>query len=290
MRSSALFAALLGLHLAIAAQAQTPTCDGLGTEQKALAGQLLAEIHPYDCCDATIAECLQQEPACVLARRLAENICRRVVAKEDRATITRGIQRRARSMMPTSTTATISLEGSPAIGSPESPVTVVEYACARCPFCAKLTPQLHQAIVDGPLAGKVELHFKVFPIRNHEYSKETGLGFVAAAELGRFWEFVLLSYERFEEFSPAKQAEWAAAAGMDPAAFEKLVSAPATRERLVASKKEGIVNKVEATPTFFINGRKFVGDMDREEMIDVLEEEYDRVTGVRYRDAKAARR
>lgn len=289
MRSLPLVAVVLGLHLAAAAYAQTPTCDALGAEQKAQAADLFAEIHPYDCCDATLAECLRQEPMCALAWRLAENVCRRVAAKMDRTRIIRSLHRRARSMMPTGKTATINVDGWPVIGSPEAPVTVVEYACARCPFCAKITPQLHQAIAAGPLAGKVKLYFKVFPIRNHKYSKDAGLGFLAAAELGKFWEFALLSYERFEDFCPAKQPEWAVAVGMDRTAFEKLVAASRTRERLVASKKEGVVNKVEATPTFFINGRKFVGDVEHDEIIDVLEEEYDRATGIRYREAKSVK-
>jgi len=179
--------------------------------------------------------------------------------------------------------AEIDLKDLPVIGDPGAPVTVVEYACARCPYCSKITPKLYEAITKGALKGKVKLYFKIFPIRGHPYSKETGLGFMAALEMGRFWEFLLLSYERFDVFCVDKQLEWAEDAGMDPAAFKKLVSDPGIRKRVVASKKEGIVNKVEATPTFFINGRKFYGDMNPDEMIDVIEEEYDRVKGIEYR-------
>ncbi len=268
---------------AAAIHAQTPTCDRLTGEQKVLAAELLSEIHPYDCCDGTISECLKEERVCALAWRLAENVCRRVANKEDRVGIARGLFRRARSMLPSSSKASIDLDGVPVIGSPDAPVIVVEYACARCPFCARITPQLYEAVSRGQLEGKTRLYFKVFPIRGHEYSKEAGLGFLAAAELGRFWEFMRYSYERFDAFCVSKQLEWAEAVGMDRAAFEELVSSPATRDRLVASKKEGILNKVEATPTFFINGRKFFGDLNREELIDVIEEEYDRVKGIQYR-------
>jgi len=106
---------------------------------------------------------------------------------------------------------------------------------------------------------------------------------MAAAEMGKFWEFVLHSYENFDHFCVKKQAAWAEAAGMEKAAFEKLVADAAIRDRVVASKKEGIVNKVEATPTFYINGRKYFGDMNIAEMIDVLDEEYERIQGIEYR-------
>lgn len=263
-----------------ALHAQTPTCDKLEGKQKELAQKLLSSLHPYDCCDGTIIECLKEKQVCALAWRLAESICRRAAAKEDKDKITRALSRRARSMME-GKKSKIDLEKYPSLGS--GPVVLVEYACARCPFCAKLTPKLHQAVAAGPLKDKVKLHFKIFPIRNHEFSKETALAFMAAAEMGKFWEFVLHSYVHFDDFCIKKQPDWAEAAGMDKQAFEKLVDDAAIRDRVVASKKEGIVNKVEATPTFFINGRKYFGDMNIEEMIDVLEEEYDRIKGIEYR-------
>jgi protein-disulfide isomerase len=263
-----------------ASYAQTPNCDKLEGKQKELAQKLLFAQHPYDCCDGTLIECLKEKQVCALAFRLAENICRRVAAKEDKEKITRALSRRARSMME-GKKSKIDLEKYPALG--EGPVTVTVYACARCPFCAKLTPKLHDAVVKGQLKDKVKLYFKVFPIRNHEFSKETGLAFMAAAELGKFWEFVLHSYAKFDDFCVKKQLKWAEEAGMERAAFEKLMADAAIRDRVVASKKEGIVNKVEATPTFFINGRKYFGDMNIEEMIDVLEEEYDRIEGIEYR-------
>jgi hypothetical protein len=288
--SFVLFVVSFSMLTPLAVDAQTPGCDQLSGAQKALAIEILSTLHPYDCCDATIAECLQRDPLCALTWRLAENLCRRVARGEDRTTAMRGLERRARSMMARSNQVKIDLDGVSPVGSPDTPVTLVEYACARCPFCAKVTPQLYQAVSKGPLLGKAKLYFKVFPIRSHEYSKEAGLGFVTAATLGRFWEFALYSYERFDQFCVDRQGEWAAAVGMDRTAFEKLVDDPATRERLVASKREGIVNKVEATPTFFINGRKFSGDNDIEELIDVLEEEHERVTGVQYRNGEAGQR
>jgi protein-disulfide isomerase len=263
-----------------AVYAQTPNCDKLEGKQKELAQQLLSSQHPYDCCDGTIIECLKEKQVCALAWRLAENICRRVAGKEDEDKITRALSRRARSMME-GKKSKIDLEKFPSLG--QGPVTVAVYACARCPFCAKLTPKLHDAVAKGHLKDKVKLYFKIFPIRNHEFSKETALAFMAAAEIGKFWEFVLHSYTHFDDFCIKKQLAWAEAAGMDKQAFEKLVADSGVRDRVVASKKEGIVNKVEATPTFFINGRKYFGDMNIEEMIDVLEEEYERIKGIEYR-------
>jgi protein-disulfide isomerase len=93
---------------------------------------------------------------------------------------------------------------------------------------------------------------------------------------------MLHAYARFDDFSPELQPAWAGAVGLDPAAFEARLADPATRESLVASKKEGLVNGVEATPTLFINGRMWVGDLTAAELLDAIEEEAARVTGDRW--------
>jgi protein-disulfide isomerase len=170
----------------------------------------------------------------------------------------------------------IALDGQPAVGAPDAPVVLVVYACARCPFCAKLTPELVRAVRAGPLQGKVRLIFKTFPIRSHPNSKEAGLAFVAAGRLGRFWQYAALAYEKFDDYGPAKAGLWAEAAGLDRAEFERLLADPSTRQQLLEAKKEGLRNKVDATPALFINGRRYFGDLEPAELIDVLEEEFDR--------------
>ncbi len=77
-----------------------------------------------------------------------------------------------------------------------------------------------------------------------------------------FWPFMLHAYRDFDGYSPKQQLRWAAAAGLDQGNFTALLSDPATRETVVESKKEGLVNGVEETPTLFINGRRWVGDLE----------------------------
>jgi protein-disulfide isomerase len=251
---------------------------------RSLATKLLASQRPYDCCDDTIAGCLEQKPTCSLAFRLSENICRRVAEKQARATIVVALRHRSRSMSPRAMKAKIDLTGLSAAGDASAPVTLVEYACPRCPYCAWMTPEVYEAVTKGPLKGKVKLYLKTFPIRGHHDARKSGLAFVAAEKLGHFWEFVLYFYQRSDQFSVGKLPEWAEAAGMDRGAFERTMAGSATLEALVETKKEGIVGGVGATPTFFINGRKYHGDLTREELVDVLEEEFNRISGIRYRE------
>jgi protein-disulfide isomerase len=264
---------------ALSVRAQTPACDKLEGEQKKTAQALLNSQRLYTCCDDSVAACLNKKPTCSLAVRLAENICRRVARGQTEQEVTSFLPRRAQSMSSTGDHATIDLVGFPAAGEPQAPVVLVEYADPRCPYCARSSPVVYDAVVNGPLKGKVKLYFKTYPLTSHAYSKESGLAFVAAAKLGRFWEYALYFFQRFDQFWVAIQPDWAKAVGMDREAFNLAMEDPKTLDALIASKKEGIVNHVEATPTFFINGRKYVGELDKEELFDVLEEEYERVKG-----------
>jgi predicted DsbA family dithiol-disulfide isomerase len=267
---------------ACAKGALPPACEELEGEARGLAMELLESEYPHDCCDDTIACCLGEEPMCRLAWRLAANVCRRVGEGQDAERIRRALSRRARSMMPGGEPAEVDLHGVPPLGAEDAPVEVVVYACARCPFCSKLVPQLHDAIASGPLQGKARMYFRVFPIRNHEFSKEGGLALVAAAGQGRFWEYLLEVYENFDTFCVDRLPVWAEAVGMDRQLFERHVADPATRDALVESKKEGLRNEVDVTPTVFLNRRRFVGDLTYEELADAIGEEADSLRGELY--------
>ena len=257
-------------------------CDSLAGEQRRLALEILESQHAYDCCDGTLSQCLRQKPLCRLVRRLSDDICRRVAAGQSRPDIERELTRRASSMMPTGTVYRIDTRNSPIAGSPDAKVTVVAYLCPRCPYCARLEPELYRSVTSGKLAGKVKLYVRMFPVRNHAGSTDAGLGLIAAAKLGKFWEFLQHLYREFDHFNPARLDDVAAAEGMDRKKFSEAAQDPAARQQLVESKKEGVKNGVEVTPTLFINGRKYTGDMKLNALEDVLEEEHDRVTDKRH--------
>lgn len=279
-----LFASAVVALVAHSASAQTPTCKQLEGKARVRATDLITSEFVYDCCDDTIARCLKRKRVCRLAYRLSENICRRAKAGQSADQIRRALTRRASSMMATGKKATFELLHAPMAGDSKAPVVVVEYACARCPFCGTISPPLHDAVVTGPLKDKARVYFRPFPIRNHQHSKDANLCLMAAIRLGRFWPFMKLLFEHFDDFSVDNAKKWARQSGMDPKQFIAMTQHKVTRELLIASKKEGLRNKITATPTFFINGRKYEGEHRLAELIDVFEEEYERVTGRRYRD------
>jgi protein-disulfide isomerase len=261
------------------AYAQTTTCNGLTDKGKALAREIFAALHPYAGCDKTFERCLVQKPPKPVVLRLADDICRHIKEEKTREQIERALDKRAQSMLPVTKPAEFALDQATLAGDPRAPVTAVVYACVRCPFCKVIVPALYEAITGGPLKGKVRLYYRAYPLKDHAGSVEGALAAVSAGRLGKFWPYLLLLYKNFASFSSAILPDWAVSIGLDKAAFDKEYSKADTRNALIASKQEGIRNKVNSTPTLFINGRKYVYEIGPKTIIDALMEEYESGAG-----------
>jgi protein-disulfide isomerase len=259
--------------------AQTPKCDALDAAQQRAKQEAFASLHPYDGCDETFDKCLAKKPLAPVVLRLASDICRQIKAGKSKQDIERALAKRAQSALPQSKPASFALDEAAAVGDPNAPVRVVAYACARCPFCRVIVPALYKEVTDGLLKGTVRLYLRPFPLKDHEGSAEGGMAMIGAARLNKFWPMVNLMYERYDAFCPALLPEWAQKAGIDGSAFEKEIADPKNREALVASKQEGLRNKVEATPTVFIDGRKYVYEMNLDALVDVILEARDAAAG-----------
>lgn len=263
------------------ARAQTPVCDGLPADRKGMVGEIFTALHPYDGCDETFARCLAAKPPKPVVLRLASDICRQVKAGADRKQVERNLAKRAQTMLPSGPRVSFALDESTRAGAAQAPIEMVVYACSRCPLCKTTVPPLYQAVTEGPLAGMARLYLKPFPLKTHAQSTEGGLAMMAAAKLGHFWPFVQVLYKNFDSFCPSVLPDWAVSAGMDRAAFESSYADPKTREALVASKQEGLRNKVNSTPTIFIDGRQYFYDLSKDAVIDVVEEVYEAKAGAK---------
>lgn len=273
-----LLLSLLGVLLASPVMAEWPeTCKELSGDKLDRAKGVMKQVYPHDCCDDTLLACVGAASPSRLVWRLASAVCSRVALGEDDKAIIREMEKRSVSM--TGSRSKIEPAGLEWAGEAKAPVEVVVYACARCPFCSKSVPEMYEAVTKGALKGKARLAMKLYPVKGHEGSKEGGLAFEAARRLGYFWKYVLHIYGRFDDFCPKKLAGWAAELGMDLLKFETLMGSAEVREAVVESKREGMRNQVESTPTYFINGKLYKADLKTWALTGAVQEEFDRVSG-----------
>ncbi len=254
-------------------------CSQLEASGQTRARELMSELYPHDCCDDTLWNCLQQTTPSRLVWRLASGVCFRLAKGESDKDIKRELEKRTAAMMSSGAQATIGVADLAWAGDPAAPVTVVVYTCARCPYCSKSVPEMYEAVVNGSLKGKAKLGIRLFPVKSHPGSKEGAMAFEVARASKTFWPYVLLAYKRFDSFSESSLLDWAVEIGLKRETFASEMSAKSTRDRVVASKKEGLRNQVEATPTYFINGRLYGADLKTWALSCAILEEYDRVTG-----------
>jgi protein-disulfide isomerase len=164
--------------------------------------------------------------------------------------------------------------GDKIIGAETAPVTIVEYASVTCPHCAtfhrETYPTLKSKYID---TGRVRLIFREFP--THPPQIAIG-GFMLARCAGdKYFPMLDALFEQQQNWAQDPYNGFlriARQAGLSEQRFEACLKdqklAEAIQEVAVRGNKEF---KVESTPTFFINGKKFAGALSVAELEKILE-------------------
>ncbi len=161
---------------------------------------------------------------------------------------------------------TLPPESAPAFrekGAPNAKITIVEFSDFECPACRAAEEPLRQLL---DLYGKdSRLIFKQFPLeRVHRNARAAALAAECIGRQGKFWPFHDELYARQDDWGELEDPrplfeKYEKEAGADLAALKACEQDPATAAAIEADQKEAKDRWVAATPTFFVNGRRFVG-------------------------------
>lgn len=151
------------------------------------------------------------------------------------------------------------------LGPDSAPVEIVEFADFECPSCARF------AILEWPYVqerllptGRLKWRFMDFPLQGHANSPAAHLAAGCAAEQGRFFEMMDAIYNRQNEWATEKRPErymrdYARQVGLDLSRYDACVETRHAQPGVDADYAEGERLGVNATPTFFVNGREWPG-------------------------------
>jgi len=159
--------------------------------------------------------------------------------------------------------------GDAVLGSEKAPVTIIEYASMTCPHCAHFStttfPELKHRYID---TGKVRFIFRDFPL-----DALAAAGFMLAHCAGKD------RYMAVVETLFAKQADWvvreplpalrniAKQFGFTEESFNACLANQKVLDEIQATRDHAVEKlNVNSTPTFFINGKRMVGDLSIEQM------------------------
>ena len=160
------------------------------------------------------------------------------------------------------------------LGDPDAKVTIIEYASMTCPHCKafhkEVLPVLKEKYLD---TGKAKLYFREFP-----FDKPAAAAFMLAQCAGeeKYFSMIDVLFEQQSVWARQNVLEElgkiAKLAGFTQESFEACLKNQELLDNVVSIQKKAAEEYgVQATPTFFINGSKYEGNMSAEEMSKAID-------------------
>jgi protein-disulfide isomerase len=267
--------ALLCLLTGLAALAQSPNPDawktaetlndvdlsGLTAVQKKAALKILRE---QDCscqCGMKTAECILKDTNCSYSRAIAKIAIQGVKDGKSLIEISKLMDASPKAHRPKLLEAPVNIpvDGSPVRGPADAKITLVEFSDFECPFCSAAVKQVD--IVMAAYPKDVKLIYKQFPLSMHPHAELTAEASLAAREQGKFWEMYEVLFKNFQRLSRENVLTWAKQLGLDMDKFKADLDSHKFKAVVDKDLADGEAAGVYGTPSFYINGKQYNGEV-----------------------------
>jgi protein-disulfide isomerase len=147
---------------------------------------------------------------------------------------------------------------------------LVEYGDYQCPHCGAAYPIVKQIL--KKFGKDLKFIFRHFPLSNiHEYALPAAIASEAAARQQKFWQMHDIIFENQSLLNDHAFAGFAVTIGLNITAFKMDLLDEALAQKVEANFESGIRSGVNGTPSFFINGFKYVGSFDYDSLAVAIE-------------------
>jgi NhaA family Na+:H+ antiporter len=181
---------------------------------------------------------------------------------------------------PTSTEAAplnvdVKMSGGHFRGPENAQVTLVEFGDYQCPSCAAYHPFVKEILNRYPKQVRLEFHH--FPLISiHPNSIAAAKAVEAAGEQGHYWEMhdAIFEYQPTWSTQPDPKPAFAAIAnriGINGTILVQSMENPRLQERILKDVELGDKAKIQAVPTFFIDGKQVSIKPSVEDFVQVIE-------------------
>jgi protein-disulfide isomerase len=160
--------------------------------------------------------------------------------------------------------------------SPADAVTIVLYSDFQCPFCAQLSKPFRELQTKGVDGVKPQVTFKHFPLVIHPKAQLAHQAALAAAEQGKFWEMHDLLFANQRGAERENLLAYAQQLGLNIDRFKKDLDNAQVKARIEADKADGEKLGLTGTPTFFVNGKPYVGARSLDQLKQIVQGERQR--------------
>lgn len=161
-------------------------------------------------------------------------------------------------------------------GNKESKVVLVEYSDFQCPACAAYYFVLKKLFQE--FGNDIQFVYRHFPLRRiHPNSQLAAQASEAAGIQGKFWEMHDMIFENQQEWSRKNRdraeeifISYAKRLNLDIERFKDDLNSEKVKDKVNSDYQSGIEAKINATPTFFLNGKKIQNPRSYEEFRNII--------------------
>lgn len=146
-------------------------------------------------------------------------------------------------------------------GADDATITLVEYGDYECPYCRAAAGAIDELL--GHSGWTLRFVFRHLPLPDvHPHAELAAEAVEAAGAQGRFWQMHDLLLSRQDHLELPDLVQYARELGLDVDAFRADLDSRRFAPRVARDAMSAEVAGVAGTPTFFINGRRYVGAYD----------------------------
>ena len=165
----------------------------------------------------------------------------------------------------------ISADDDPSLGDLRAPVTIVAFSDFTCSHCREARQTLDK-VMRG-YGDHVRLVYRDFPLQAPGSPSFTAaLAAECANEQGAYWEMQRLLFENQPHFDWASVRRHARNLSLDEQQFDDCLENERFRQEILDDQADGRAYGVTATPTFFVNGRRYEGAISDHMFRQAIEE------------------
>lgn len=165
----------------------------------------------------------------------------------------------------------VATTNAPSKGPATAPIEMIEFSDFQCPYCLRAHATVDQVL--ATYGDRIRFVYRHFPLPSHPNARPAAEAAACAAEQDKFWPYHDRLFAQNGKLSASDLKQHAAELGLDTAKFDACVDTHKYQAQIDADVKEADEAGVNATPTFFINGRMVSGALPFESFKRIIDDE-----------------
>jgi len=237
---------------------------------------VLKMVREQDCscqCGMKTAECIMKDSNCSYSRTIAKIAIQGVKDGKTLVEISKLMDASPKAHRPKTLEDPVALDvaGAPVKGPDNARITLVEFSDFECPFCFAAVAQVDRIMAAYPK--DIKLIYKQFPLSMHPHAQMAAIASLAAKDQGKFWEMYEVLFKNSRRLTPDNILMWGKEIGLDMDKFKAAIASSKYQAVIAKDLKDGEAAGVYGTPSFYINGKQYNGEVTLASLKPILDAE-----------------